>query len=95
MAALCFAVSCERVRGLRGSRPVSWATAVRTRSLNLGQDIAVNAFLNLDPAILQRGRKEVRAVQVLATPYFVDTHSLGGHGPLLTESTDGTGRIAS
>jgi serine/threonine-protein kinase len=55
---------------------------VRTRSLDLGHDIALKVFLNLDPELLQRVRDEVRAVQVLATPYLVHTYSLFDRGAI-------------
>ncbi len=53
---------------------------MRTRSRDLGQDIAVKVFVNLDSELLERVRQEVRAVQALATPYLVHTHSLFERG---------------
>ncbi len=84
LAALCFAdpVFRERYEGWEVLGRGSWATVVRTRSRDLGRELAVKVFLNLDPALLQRVREEVRAVQVLATPYLVHTYSLFDRGPI-------------
>jgi len=84
LAALCFAdpVFRERYEGWEVLGRGSWATVVRTRSRDLGHEIAVKVFLNLDPALLQRVREEVRAVQVLATPYLVHTYSLFDRGAI-------------
>ncbi len=59
-----------------------WATVVRTRSRDLGQDVAIKVFVNLDPELLERVRQEVRAVQALATPYLVHTFSLFDRGSI-------------
>jgi serine/threonine-protein kinase len=58
----------------------TWATVVRTRSRDAGQDVALKILVNLDPELLQRVREEVRAVQALATPYLVHTYSLFDRG---------------
>ena len=75
---LCFsdAVFRQRYEGWRVLGRGPWATVIRTRSLDLGQDVALKVFVNLDPELLERVRHEVRAVQVLATPYLVHTYSL-------------------
>jgi len=79
---LCFcdAVFRERYEGWKVLGRGPWATVVRTRSRDLGQDIAVKVFVNLDAELLERVRQEVRAVQALATPYLVHTYSLFGRG---------------
>jgi serine/threonine protein kinase len=79
---LCFCDSVfrERYEGWKVLGRGPWATVVRTRSRDLGQDIAVKVFVNLDPELLERVREEVRAVQALATPYLVHTYSLFGRG---------------
>jgi serine/threonine protein kinase len=81
---LCFsdAVFRERYEGWRVLGRGPWATVVRTRSRDLGQDIALKVFVNLDPELLQRVRQEVRAVQALATPYLVHTYSLFDRGTI-------------
>jgi len=58
------------------------ATVVRTRSRDLGHDIALKVFVNLERELLDRIREEVRAVQALATPYLVHTYSLFDRGPI-------------
>jgi serine/threonine-protein kinase len=84
LRALCFAdaVFRQRYEGWQVLGRGVWATVVRTRSLDLGHDIALKVFLNLDPELLQRVREEVRAVQVLATPYLVHTYSLFDRGDI-------------
>jgi serine/threonine-protein kinase len=79
---LCFsdAVFRERYEGWKVLGRGPWATVVRTRSRDLGQDIAVKVFVNLDPELLERVREEVRAVQALPTPNLVHTYSLFGRG---------------
>ena len=79
---LCFcdAVFSERYEGWKVIGRGPWATVVRTRSRDLGHDIAVKVFVNLDSELLERIRQEVRAVQALATPYLVHTYSLFGRG---------------
>lgn len=79
---LCFAdaVFRQRYEGWNVLGRKSWATVVRTRSRDLGHDIALKVLVNLDPELLQRVREEVRAVQVLATPYLVHTYSLFDRG---------------
>lgn len=82
LRALCFAdaVFRQRYEGWHVLGRGSWATVARTRSRDLGHDIALKVFVNLDPELLQRVREEVRAVQVLATPYLVHTYSLFDRG---------------
>jgi len=84
LAGLCFAdpVFHERYEGWEILGRGSWATVVRTSSRDLGHEIAVKVFVNLEPALLQRVREEVRAVQVLATPYLVHTYSLFDRGTI-------------
>jgi len=84
LRAVCFAdeVFGQRYEGWEVLGRGVWATVVRTRSLDLGHDIALKVFLNLEPELLQRVREEVRAVQVLATPYLVHTYSLFDRGPV-------------
>jgi eukaryotic-like serine/threonine-protein kinase len=81
---LCFAddVFRERYEGWVVLGRGSWATVVRTRSRDLGHDIALKVFVNLDAELLLRVREEVRAVQVLATPYLVHTFSLFDRGSI-------------
>jgi serine/threonine protein kinase len=81
---LCFAdgVFRERYEGWRVLGRGSWATVVRTRSRDAGQDVALKVLVNLDPELLQRVREEVRAVQALATPYLVHTYSLFDRGTI-------------
>jgi serine/threonine protein kinase len=82
LQALCFsdAIFRDRYDGWLVLGRGSWATVVRTRSRDLGHDIALKIFVNLDPELLLRVREEVRAVQVLATPYLVHTYSLFDRG---------------
>ena len=84
LQALCFAdaVFRERYEGWEILGRGSWATVVRTWSRDLGYEIALKIFLNLDPELLRRVREEVRAVQVLATPYLVHTYSLFDRGTI-------------
>jgi len=79
---LCFsdAVFRQRYDGWQVLGRGPWATVVRTRSRDLGQDIALKVFVNLDPELLERVRQEVRAVQALATPYLVHSYSLFDRG---------------
>ena len=81
---LCFSdvVFSQRYDGWRVLGRGPWATVVRTRSRDLGQDIALKVFVNLDPELLERVRQEVRAVQALATPYLVHTYSLFDRGTI-------------
>src|SRR6266545_5832499 len=82
LRALCFSdmVFRERYDGWRVVGRGPWATVVRTRSLDMGRDIALKVFVNLDHELLERVREEVRAAQALATPYFVHTYSLFDRG---------------
>lgn len=82
LQALCFADSVfnQRYEGWQILGRGSWATVVRTWSRDLGHEIALKVFVNLDPEVLQRVRDEVRAVQVLATPYLVHTYSMFDRG---------------
>jgi hypothetical protein len=61
---LCFcdAVFRERYDGwfVLGRGP--WAAVVRTRSRDIGGDIALKDFMNLDPELPEGVREEVRAV---------------------------------
>jgi hypothetical protein len=57
-----------------------WATVVRTRSRDLGHEIALKVFVDVDPELLERVRHEVRAVLALATPYLVRTYTLFNRG---------------
>jgi eukaryotic-like serine/threonine-protein kinase len=84
LQALCFAdaVFDQRYQGWQVLGRGSWATVVRTWSRDLGQEIALKVFVNLDSEALQRVRDEVRAVQVLATPYLVHTYSLFDRGTI-------------
>lgn len=79
---LCFsdAVFRQRYDGWQVLGRGPWATVVRTRSRDLGQDIALKVFVNLDPEFLERVRQEVRAVQALATPYLVHSYSVFDRG---------------
>ena len=81
---LCFAdaVFRERYDGWFVLGRGSWATVVKTRSRDIGRDIALKVFVNLDPELLERVREEVRAVQALATPYLVHTYSLFDRGTI-------------
>ena len=81
---LCFsdAVFRERYEGWRVLGRGTWATVVRTRSRDVGHDVALKILVNLDPELLQRVRDEVRAVQALATPYLVHTYSLFDRGTI-------------
>ena len=81
---LCFsdAVFRERYEGWQVLGRGSWATVVRTRSRDAGQDVALKILVNLDPELLQRLREEARAVQALATPYLVHTYSLFDRGTI-------------
>jgi serine/threonine-protein kinase len=81
---LCFsdAVFRRRYAGWRVLGRGSWATVVRTRSRVLGHDLALKIFVNLDSELLHRVREEVRAVQVLATPFLVQTYSLFDSGSI-------------
>jgi serine/threonine protein kinase len=81
---LCFsdAVFRQRYEGWSVLGRGPWATVVRTRSRDLGQDIALKVFVNVDPELLERVRQEVRAVQGLATPYLVHTYSLFDRGTI-------------
>ena len=81
---LCFsdAVFKERYLGWQVLGRGTWATVVRTRSRDAGQDVALKILVNLDPELLQRVREEVRAVQALATPYLVHTYSLFDRGAI-------------
>jgi serine/threonine protein kinase len=82
LRALCFSdmVFRERYDGWRVVGRGPWATVVRTRSRDMGRDIALKVFVNLDHELLERVREEVRAAQALATPYFVHTYSLFDRG---------------
>jgi serine/threonine protein kinase len=84
LRALCVAdvVFLERYEGWEILGRGSWATVVRTWSRDLGYEIALKIFVNLDPQLLQRVREEVHAVQVLATPYLVHTYSLFDRGTI-------------
>jgi serine/threonine protein kinase len=84
LRSLCFAdaVFRQRYDGWTVLGRGSWATVARTRSRDLGHDIALKVFVNLDPELLQRVREEVRAVQALATPYLVHTYSLFDRGSI-------------
>ena len=79
---LCYADALfrERYEGWRVLGRGPWATVVRVRSKDLGHDIALKVFVNIDPELLARVRQEVRAVQALATPYLVQTYSLFDRG---------------
>jgi serine/threonine-protein kinase len=79
---LCFAdsVFSQRYDGWRVLGRGSWATVVRTRSRDLGHDLALKVFVNLDAEQFNRVREEVRAAQALATPYLVRAYSLFGRG---------------
>jgi len=81
---LCFSdvVFSQRYDGWRVLGRGPWATVVRTRSRDLGHDIALKVFVRLDPELLARVRVEVRAVQALATPYLVHTYSLFDRGSI-------------
>jgi len=81
---LCFsdAVFRERYEGWQVLGRGTWATVVRTRSRDVGHDVALKILVNLDPELLQRVRDEVRAVQALATPYLVHTYSLFDRGTI-------------
>jgi serine/threonine protein kinase len=81
---LCFAdpVFRERYVGWRVLGRGSRASVVRTRSRDLGHDVALKILVNLDPGLLQRLRAEVRAAQALATPYLVQTYSLFDRGTI-------------
>jgi serine/threonine-protein kinase len=81
---LCFSdvVFSQRYDGWRLLGRGPWATVVRTRSRDLGHDIALKVFVNLDPELLERVRQEVRAVQALAIPYLVHTYSLFERGTI-------------
>ncbi len=72
----------ERYDGWSALGRGSWATVVRTRSRDIGRDIALKVFVNLDPELLERVREEVRAVQALATPYLVHIYSLFDRGTI-------------
>jgi serine/threonine protein kinase len=94
LQALCFAdaVFRQRYQGWHVLGRGRWATVVRTHSRDLGQDIALKVFLNLDPESLERVRQEVRAVQALATPYLVHTYSPFDRGTIAwfeMEAVDG------
>lgn len=78
----CDAVFRQRYDGWRVLGRGSWATVVQARSKDLGHDLALKVFVNLDPELLHRVREEVRAVQVLATPYLVHTYSLFDGGSI-------------
>jgi len=56
---LCFsdAVFRERYEGWDVLGRGSWATVVRTRSRDAGQDVALKILVNLDPELLQRLRE--------------------------------------
>ena len=84
LRALCFsdATFSERYDGWQVLGRGSWATVVRTRSRDIGRDIALKVFVNLDPELLERVREEVRASQALATPYLVHTYSLFDRGTI-------------
>src|SRR5574342_962219 len=81
---LCFsdAVFRDRYEGWRVLGRGSWATVVRTRSRDAGQDVALKILVNLDPGLLERLREEVRAAQALATKYLVQTYSLFDRGTI-------------
>jgi serine/threonine protein kinase len=81
---LCFsdAVFSDRYDGWRLIGRGPWATVVRTRSRDLGQDIALKVFVNLEPESVDRVRLEVRSVQALASPYLVHTYSLFDRGTI-------------
>lgn len=81
---LCFSDSVfkERYEGWHVLGRGTWATVVRTRSRDVGHDVALKVIVNLDPEQLQRVRDEVRAVQALATPYLVHTYSLFDRGTI-------------
>jgi serine/threonine protein kinase len=81
---LCFcdAVFRERYEGWRVLGRGPWATVVRTRSRDLGHDIAIKVFVNLDCDVLARVRQEVLAVQALASPYLVPIYSLFDRGAI-------------
>jgi serine/threonine protein kinase len=79
---LCYADALFRQR-YEGWRPLGrgpWATVVAVCSRDLREDIALKVFVNIDPELLERVRQEVRAVQAVATPYIVSTHSLFDRG---------------
>ena len=78
----CDSVFRERYEGWSVLGRGPWATVVRTQSRDLGHDIALKVFVNLDPERLARVRHEVRAVQALSTPYVVHVHSLFDRGAL-------------
>jgi serine/threonine-protein kinase len=78
----CDSVFRERYEGRHVLGRGPWATVVRTSSRDLGHDLALKVFVNLDPELLARVRQEVLAVQALATPYVVQVHSLFDRGAL-------------
>lgn len=59
-----------------------WASVVRARSRDLGHEIALKVFVNLDPELLERVRREVCAVLALSTPYLVHTYTLFDRGTI-------------
>ncbi len=79
---LCFcdAVFRERYEGWKVLGRGPWATVVRTRSRDLGQDIAVKVFVNLDSELLERvdipgglrtrGARWQTAPTLLVAPYY-------------------------
>jgi serine/threonine protein kinase len=84
LRALCFSdtVFRERYDGWRALGRGCWATVVRTRSRDIGRDVALKIFVNLDRELLERVREEVLAAQALATPYLVQTYSLFDRGTI-------------
>jgi eukaryotic-like serine/threonine-protein kinase len=81
---LCFsdAVFAERYRGWSVVGRGSYATVVRTFARDAGREIALKVFVNLAPEMVQRVRKEVQAVQTLATPHVVQIYSLFNRGAI-------------
>lgn len=65
----------ERYQGWHRLGQGASATVVRTRSLALGEDIALKLFQHLDEDGLRRFQQEVRHNQRLASPYIVRTYS--------------------
>jgi len=78
----CDSVFRERYEGWSVLGRGPWATVVRTQSRDLGHDIALKVFVNLDREMLARVRQEVRAVQALASPYLVHVYSLFDRGAI-------------
>src|SRR4051794_2454425 len=84
LSLLCSAdpVFCARYEGWTVLGRGSCGTVVKTHCRDLGRDVALKVFVNLDPEARERIRREVEIGQALASPYLVRTFSIFDRGTL-------------